>query len=56
LEDLAQSCHNWYPRRTHWPKWLFFAIAIGPCDPVEVQEGGAAALNLLKMVFTPGGL
>lgn len=45
-KDLAQACHDWYPRWTRWPNWALAEIAIGACDLAEVL-GSAVALNLL---------
>lgn len=45
-KDLAQCCHDWYPRWTRWPNWLFCEVAIGACDLAEVL-GSAVALNLM---------
>ncbi|HEY3861385.1 MAG TPA: Nramp family divalent metal transporter [Verrucomicrobiae bacterium] len=45
-KDLAQCCHDWYPRWTRWPNWLFCELAIGACDMAEVL-GSAVALNIM---------
>ncbi len=45
-KDLAQCCHDWYPKWTRWPNWLMAEVAIGACDLAEVL-GSAVALNLL---------
>jgi manganese transport protein len=45
-KDLAQCCHDWYPRWMRWPQWLMCEIAIGACDLAEVL-GSAVALNLM---------
>jgi len=44
--DLAQCCHDWYPKWTRVPNWLMAEIAIIACDMAEVL-GGAVALNML---------
>jgi manganese transport protein len=44
--DLAQCCHDWYPKWTRVPNWLLAEIAIIACDMAEVL-GGAVALNML---------
>ncbi len=45
-KDLAQCCHDWYPRWTRWPNWMMAEVAIGACDLAEVL-GSAVALNLM---------
>jgi manganese transport protein len=45
-KDLAQCCHDWYPRWLRWPQWIFCELAIGACDLAEVL-GSAVALNLM---------
>ena len=45
-KDLAQCMHDWYPKWTRWPNWLFSESAIAACDLAEVL-GSAVALNLL---------
>ncbi len=45
-KDLAQCCHDWYPKWTRIPNWLLAEIAVGACDLAEVL-GSAVALNLL---------
>jgi manganese transport protein len=45
-KDLAQACHDWYPKWTRWPNWLLCELAIGACDLAEVL-GSAVAINLL---------
>ncbi len=44
--DLAQCCHDWYPKWTRIPNWLMAEVAIIACDLAEVL-GGAVALNML---------
>jgi manganese transport protein len=44
--DLAQCCHDWYPKWTRVPNWLMAEIAIIACDLAEVL-GGAVALLML---------
>ncbi|MGH8024993.1 MAG: Nramp family divalent metal transporter, partial [Limisphaerales bacterium] len=44
--DLAQCCHDWYPKWTHAPNWLLAEVAIIACDLAEVL-GSAVALNLM---------
>ena len=44
--DLAQCCHDWYPKWTRVPNWLMAELAIIACDLAEVL-GGAVALNML---------
>jgi manganese transport protein len=44
--DLAQCCHDWYPKWTRMPNWLLAEVAIIACDLAEVL-GGAVALNML---------
>src|SRR5579863_6029016 len=44
--DLAQCCHDWYPKWTRVPNWLMAEVAIIACDLAEVL-GGAVALNML---------
>jgi len=44
--DLAQCCHEWYPRWTRVPNWLMAEVAIIACDMAEVL-GGAVALLML---------
>ncbi len=44
--DLAQCCHDWYPRWTRVPNWLMAEVAIIACDMAEVL-GGAVALLML---------
>jgi manganese transport protein len=44
--DLAQCCHDWYPKWTRIPNWLMAELAIIACDLAEVL-GGAVALNML---------
>jgi manganese transport protein len=44
--DLAQCCHDWYPKWTRVPNWLLAEVAIIACDLAEVL-GGAVALNML---------
>ncbi|MEK7476771.1 MAG: Nramp family divalent metal transporter [Candidatus Coatesbacteria bacterium] len=44
--DLAQCCHDWYPRWTRWPNWLLCEFAICATDLAEVL-GSAVAINLL---------
>ncbi len=45
-KDLAQCCHDWYPKWTRIPNWLLAEVAVGACDLAEVL-GSAVALNLL---------
>lgn len=45
-KDLAQACHDWYPKWSRMPNWISSEIAIGACDLAEVL-GSAVALNLL---------
>lgn len=45
-KDLAQACHDHYPRWTRWPNWLACEVAIGATDLAE-SLGSAVALNLL---------
>ena len=45
-KDLAQACHDWYPKWTRYPNWISAEIAIGACDLAEVL-GSAVAINLL---------
>ncbi|MBU6409101.1 MAG: Nramp family divalent metal transporter [Verrucomicrobia bacterium] len=44
--DLAQCCHDWYPKWTRAPNWLMAEAAIIACDMAEVL-GSAVALNLM---------
>ncbi len=44
--DLAQCCHDWYPRWTRFPNWVMAEVAIIACDMAEVL-GGAVALLML---------
>src|SRR5579884_2780660 len=44
--DLAQACHDTYPRAVSWLLWILCEIAIAACDLAEVL-GAAIALNLL---------
>ncbi|HUA67409.1 MAG TPA: Nramp family divalent metal transporter [Candidatus Saccharimonadales bacterium] len=44
--DLAQCCHEWYPKWTRVPNWLMAEVAIIACDLAEVL-GSAVALNLM---------
>jgi manganese transport protein len=44
--DLAQCCHDWYPKWTRIPNWLMAELAIIACDLAEVL-GGAVALLML---------
>jgi manganese transport protein len=44
--DLAQCCHEWYPKWTRLPNWLLAEVAIIACDLAEVL-GSAVALNLM---------
>ncbi|MGH7670266.1 MAG: Nramp family divalent metal transporter [Gemmatimonadaceae bacterium] len=44
--DLAQCCHDWYPKWTRVPNWLMAEVAIIACDLAEVL-GSAVALNLM---------
>ena len=44
--DLAQCCHDWYPKWTRVPNWLMAELAIIACDLAEVL-GGAVALLML---------
>ncbi len=45
-KDLAQACHDWYPRWARVPQWLLCELAVAACDLAEVL-GSAVALNLL---------
>ncbi|MGZ3434488.1 MAG: Nramp family divalent metal transporter, partial [Isosphaeraceae bacterium] len=45
-KDLAQCCHDWYPKWTRWPNWMMAEVAVGACDLAEVL-GSAVALNLM---------
>ncbi len=44
--DLAQACHETYPKPLSWLLWILCEIAIAACDLAEVL-GAAIALNLL---------
>jgi len=44
--DLAQACHEEYPKAVSWMLWILSEIAIAACDLAEVL-GAAIALNLL---------
>jgi manganese transport protein len=44
--DLAQCCHDWYPKWMRIPNWIFSEIAIAGCDLAELL-GSAVAINLL---------
>ena len=44
--DLAQACHDSYPRAVSFTLWLLCEVAIAACDLAEVI-GAALALNLL---------
>lgn len=45
-KDLAQACHDYYPRWTRLPNWIACEIAIGATDLAELL-GSAVAINLL---------
>ncbi len=45
-KDLAQACHDWYPRWARVPQWIATELAVIACDLAEVL-GSAVALNLL---------
>ena len=44
--DLAQACHDHYPRPVVWALWVLCELAIAACDLAEVI-GSAIALQLL---------
>lgn len=45
-KDLAQCCHDWYPKWSRIPNWLICELAIAACDLAECL-GSAVALRLL---------
>jgi manganese transport protein len=45
-KDLAQACHDYYPRWSRLPNWLACEIAIMATDLAELL-GSAVAINLL---------
>lgn len=44
--DLAQACHDHYPKSVSFALWIFCEVAIAACDLAEVI-GSALAFNLL---------
>ena len=53
--DLAQACHDNYPRSVSFALWILCELAISACDLAEVI-GSAIALNLLFKIPIVAGV